>query len=223
MRYLSFATSLALLTAIGCQRAADQKPAPAAAPPVKTVPVAAKPLAEQFADFKREHHEREQKFYSQLSADRNDNEKINQANKDWQQFAMQHAAKLKALIKTNAGDPAAFDGLLVLVGELRYPLDEDLIKLVNEKFLAEPRMGQLCFDLRQRGSEQWPEAILQAATKHALREVRGQAEFALGDYYRSKALPYGRPLPEAEQDKWLAEAAKHYTIALTDYSSATTP
>jgi hypothetical protein len=215
------------LIGAGCHRAAE--PA-TVAPPAKSVAeaktgaVASKPsLAEQFAEFQRAHQEREKKFYDQLRADRNDDEKISRANTEWQAFARQQADQLIALIKAHRTDLAAFDGILVLVGEIRYPLDEDLVRLVQESFATHPRMGQLCFDLAHRGSEQWPEAILQAASRHPALDVRGQAEYALGDYYLSRALPYSQPLPEEEQAKWLAEAERHYSEVKTRYAAARSP
>src|SRR6476620_2005868 len=133
--------AMALIGA-GCQKATDPAPVPVTASPARPSQSVAEPkagpvvsnqsLTEQFADIKRKHQERERKFYDQLSADRADNEKISRANTEWQAFARQQADQLKALIKENRDNPAAFDGILVLVGELRYPLDEDLVQLVQE-------------------------------------------------------------------------------------------
>jgi len=183
-----------------------------------------KSLADQFAGIKKEHQEREKKFYNDLREHRKDDKKIGELNDEYHTFARKQAEALKALIKKHGDDPAAFEGVLVLVGELRYPLDDDLVKLVTDKHSANPKMGQLCYDLRYRSSEAWAEKILtETGAKHPDKAVRGVAVYSLGVYHRTRAQPYGQKLTEEEQQKRFAEAAKHFTEVTKAYAEVTTP
>src|SRR5262249_22627567 len=101
-------------------------------------------LADRIAALKEEHREREKQFYDELRRVRNDQEQVNKANQDYHEFNHRQAERLKALIREHGQDPVAFEGILVLVGELCYPLDDDLVRLVLQHHRADPRMGQLC-------------------------------------------------------------------------------
>src|SRR5262249_49938731 len=132
--------------------------------------------------------------------------------------------ELTALLKAHGKEPAAFEGILVLVGELRYYLDDELVRLVLKEHLADARMGRLCFDLRFRSTESWARQLLEAAAEeHPQKEVRGQALYALGVYHRYRARPFGEKLSEEEQAKRLAEAARYFTEVAKGYAAATTP
>jgi hypothetical protein len=184
----------------------------------------AKALADRIATIKKEHQEREKKFYNDLRTYRDDNKKIGELNDENSKANNKQAEELTALIKAHGKESAAFEGILVLVGELRYPLDNDLVQLVLKQHLADPKMGQLCFDLRYRSTESWAEELLKAAAeKHPQKEVRGQALYALGAYHHYRAQPYGEKLSEEEQAKRWAEAARYFTEVTKSYAAVKTP
>jgi hypothetical protein len=201
---------------------AEQQQAPAKATADPKASEQDKALAGQVAALNKDYHEREKKFYDDLGTFRNDKKKISDLNREFGEFARKQADKLSALIKRHETAPAAFEGILVLVGDIRYPLDDDLVRLVLKHHLADPRMGRLCFDLRYRSTESWAEKILkEVAANHPQKAVRGQAVYALGDYYRPH--PWGPKRSEAEQAKQLAEAARYYTEVTRTYADVPTP
>lgn len=189
-----------------------------------------KSLADQIAAIKKEHQEREKKFHDDLRTFSDDDKKVIDLNQEFAEFARTQADKLTALIKRHGKEPAAFEGILVLVrglgelGEFRFPLDDDLVQLVLQHHLANPKMGQFCFDLRYRSTESWAEKVLQeAAAKHPGEAVRGQAVYSLGVYHRYRAQPWGEKITEDEQAKRFAEAAKYFTEVTKRYAAVTTP
>jgi hypothetical protein len=150
--------------------------------------------------------------------------KIGELNDEYEQFTDKQADELTALIKPHGKEPAAFEGILVLVGELRYPLDDELVQLTLKQHLTHAKIGSLCFELRFRSTESWARELLEAvATKHTEKAVRGQALYALGVYHRYRAQPNSESLSEEETAKRLAEAAKHFTEVTKGYAAVTTP
>jgi len=110
------------------------------------------------------------------------------------------------------------------VGDMRYPLDDSLTEIVLDHHLADADMGRLCFALRYRGGEAWAERILTAAAeRHPQRDVRGKAAFALGDYYRNEAFPWGREAPEAKKAELLAAAGRRYHQTVAEFAETPTP
>jgi hypothetical protein len=183
-----------------------------------------KSLADRIAAIKKEHQERERKFYEDLRTFRADDKKINDLNAEYQEFTRKQADSLKTLIKQHGKEPAAFDGILVFLGELRYPLDDNMVQLVVQQHSANPKMGQLCFDLQYRTTEEWAEKLLkEAAAKHPDKAVRGQAIYSLGAYHRNRAQPWGEKISEDEQIKRFDEAAKCFTDVTRNYATVTTP
>lgn len=183
-------------------------------------------LAEQIATIQREHEQRQRQFYDELRAAGRDDATVSRANDEWQTFVRGHADRLKALIRAHPDDPAAFEGILVLAGTARWPLDDDMVQMVLGQHRDHPKMGQLCFDLRQRGRESWAERIIRAtAERHALPAVRGQALYALADYYRYRGLPVtGNPRPDAaDAQRWLAQAERDYTEVVRNSSGVRAP
>jgi hypothetical protein len=184
----------------------------------------AKSLADRIAAIKKEHQEREKKFYDDLRTFRDDNKKVGELNDEYSKSTRKQAEELTALIKAHGKEPTAFEGILVLVGELSYPLDDELVQLVLKQHLADARMGLLCFKLRYRSTEAWAGTLLEAAAgKHPRKEVRGQALYALGVYHRYRAQPYGKKLSEDEEARYLAEAAKYFTDVVKNYATVKTP
>ena len=192
-------------------------------PPNLRADDATKVLVDQIAAIKQAHQELKKRFYDDLHTFRADSKKISDLNQDYNKSAAKQADELTALIKEHGKEPAAFDGILVLAGELSYPLDDELVKLVLDKHLADPKMGQLCFDLRYRSTESWAEKLLEAGTKHPGEDVRGQALYALGVYHRYRARPYGKKLSEEEEAEEFAAAAKYFKKVVKDYAAVMTP
>jgi hypothetical protein len=181
-------------------------------------------VADQIAQIKKEHQERKKSFYENLRAAKDDQKKISDLNREYHEAVRKLADQLTALIKAHGKEPAAAAGLWVLVGELRYPLDDDLVKLLLQYHLADPDMGKLCFELRYRSTEAWAEKILaETSVKHPQRAVRGQALYALGDYHRYRAQPWGENLSEAEAAKRFARAATYFTEVAKTYADVSTP
>lgn len=180
-------------------------------------------LAARVGAIKVEYQQRERQFEEELRAAKHDHEKIARSNEEFQQFTSVQAAKLTRLIRNNGKDPAALEGILVLVEQLGYFLNDEQVELVLVEHLTDPRMGRLCFAVSNR-NEPWVEQILQAtAARHPERNARAQATYALGDYWRNRALPYGRDVPAAGRAQWLAEAAKQYTEVRQTYTAVPTP
>ncbi len=219
--------AIGLLALTGARAVADDPPRPDRPKPPGDAPGAesAKPLADRIAAVKRDYLEREKKFYDELRAAKRDEKKIREANDRNQAENREAADKIRAMIKEGGKDPAAFDGILVLVGTLRYFLEPEETELVLRHHLANPKMGQLCFDLRYRPNEAWSERILkEVAAKHPDRAVRGQALFALGDYHRNgtRRFTHGK-LTEAEEAERLAKAEQFYTEVAKDHATDPTP
>src|SRR6266851_230167 len=180
-------------------------------------------LADQVAAIKKEYKEQEQKFYDDLRAAKNDEKKIRELNQQYLAVQFKPAYKLTALIKAHPQEKDAFEGILVLVGEMRYSHDSELVTLVRKHHMDNPKMGQLCFHYMYR-REEWVEGLLQdTATKHSQQAARGQAEYALGMYYRHLAQPWGKKLAEEEETKLLEEATRHFTAVTKNYASIATP
>jgi hypothetical protein len=128
-----------------------------------------------------------------------------------------------ALIRAHGKDPAAFEGILVLVDF--WFLEDDLVQLVLEHHLANPKMGKLCFAISFRANAEWVEKILkETAAKHPQQAVRGQAMYALGDYYRYRAQPPGGgERSDKEKAKYFAESARCFTEVTKKYADAPMP
>jgi|SRR5665213_949656 len=188
---------------------------------------AAKSLTDKIAAIKKEYQEREKKFYDDLRTFRADSKKISDLGYEYNKAANKQAEELIALIKAHGKEPAAFEGILVLAGEWHYPLDDELVQLVLDKHLADPKMGRFCFDLSWRSTESWAEKLLDAAAaKNPHEAVRGQALYSLGVYHRLRAEPsrFGeKKFSDEEAAKRLAEAAKYFTEVVKNYAAVMTP
>lgn len=183
-----------------------------------------KPLAEQFAAFKQAHQQRDKQFMDELRAVGRDDAKVDQANVNYHKFVQEQAQQLTNLIKKNRDQPDVVDGVLVLVGELRFPLDDELVQLVLDRHVTNAKMGELCFHLRYRRTEEWAEKIIrETVAKTPDHAVRGQATYALADYNRERALPYGEKVSEENKTRWLQEAATHFTSVVKQYADVLTP
>src|SRR5262249_44259640 len=130
--------AIGLLALAGARAGADDPPRPDPPKPPGQVPAAesAKPLADRIAAAKRDYLEREKKFYDDLRAAKDDMKKVREANDRHSAESREAADKLRAMVKEGGKDPAAFDGILVLVGTLRYFLTEEQTELVLRHHLA---------------------------------------------------------------------------------------
>jgi hypothetical protein len=200
---------------------------PAAAAPPSAGPQAGPTpsLADQFAAIKKEHEQRERQFRDELRAADGDREKARRISKEQDAFTRRQADRIVALVRSHRDDPVAFDGVLVLVGTVRSFLPDDLVKLVLERHTAHPRMGELCFHLCYRTSEEWAERIIKAAVNHPVPETRGQVVYALADYCRGRAVRLAgeqQPMPE-DAKRAFAQAERYYTDVAKNYADVRTP
>jgi hypothetical protein len=177
-------------------------------------------LADQIQAIKKEHQKRQKKFYDDLRTFRDDDKKIRELNDDYQAFARKQIDMLKALIKDHAKDPDVFEGFLVLVGEVSYSLDEELVSLLLKHHLSHPKMGQLCFDLRYHKQPTTEQVLKEVVAKHPQAAVRGVALYALGDYHRPNSW---EKVSEAEEVRRLAEAEKCYQEVAKTYADVPAP
>jgi thiol-disulfide isomerase/thioredoxin len=178
-------------------------------------------MAERITAIKKTYKERESRFMEELRAAKRDMPKQSDANQRFRNDATKLVKELITLLKDHGNDPAAFDGILLLVGPMAYPLDDSLVAIVNKHHLSDPKMGQLCAELGEsRGGETWAEEILKAVVAaHPDAAVRGQATLSLGDYYRQAALwPHGVTVPDEQKDQWLAKARDFYTAVGKDFA-----
>jgi peroxiredoxin len=198
------------------------------------------PLSERIAQIERAQNERYKQFHDQLQSIASDRKqmsdaeygkKIAEANDNYGQSVTPAADDLIALIKANRADPDVVDGLIVLERNMSYSLTSDraLARIVLEDQLANPKIGALCFQLYRFHDDDISENILTTvAEKHPLREVRGQATYALGEYYRQTArddwggLAQTTRSPE-QSSALLARAEKQFTDVLNNFADVKTP
>lgn len=199
---------------------AERAAARATAKPAEPDPA----VAQRIAAIAQEHAQRETQFRAELNGLRGDDQKARDANDRYFADKQERARDIMFVISEHATDRAAFDGVLLLVEKMGYFLDDSLTEIVLDHHLADSRMGRLCFALRSRGGEAWAARILKTAAEvHPEPKVRGQAIFALGDYYRNQAFPDGRDLPEAKRAALLADAERCYQRAADDFAQMPTP
>ncbi len=162
------------------------------------------PLAARFEALKRRFESREKNFHDELVAANRlapeaRSKKITDENATFQRDWHAMADEVRTLIRAHPADPAAFEGIILLPGLMRSFLDDDLVKIVRDHFMDDPRMGQLCASLAYR-TEDWSGGILRdVASGHPDRKVRGQATFALGMWWRhsTEAMTLGRDRTDA--------------------------
>src|SRR5262245_16323382 len=124
--------------------------------------LAAEPsVSEQVARMASDFAALEKSFHDELVAAKRDDAKVSEANRVYQEKWRKAADEVQALVKRHPEDPAALDGILLLTGDMRWTLDDELSKLALRK-KDDPRMGQLCFNLMYRGGEPWAESIVEA-------------------------------------------------------------
>lgn len=177
-------------------------------------------MSEQVAKMKTDFAALEKWFNEELIAAKQDQKKVIEANRIYQEKWRKAADDAIALVKQHPDDPV--DGLILLTGDMRWILDDELTKLaIRNK--ADSRMGQLCFDLMHRGGEPWAESITKAvAESNPSRDVRARAIFAQGYQRYNKAFPYGRTVPDREREGAIQEARKYFTEA-AKYTDVKTP
>src|SRR5262249_46350449 len=164
-------------------------------------------LAARFEELKRRFEAREKAFHDELVAANKlgqgaRSKKITDENEAFQRDWFAMADEVRALIRAHPGDPAAFEGIILLPGLMRSPLTDALARIVRGRFLDDPRMGRLWAALAYR-TEDWSAGILKdVATGHPDRNVRGQATYALGMWWRhsTEAMIPGRDRPEPEKE-----------------------
>ena len=182
------------------------------------------PLSDQIARMGHDFAALEKSFHEELVAAKRDQKKIIEANQIYQKKWQKAAEELNTLIKRYPDDPACLDGILLLTGEMRWTLDEELRELALRKQSGgSPRMGKLCFNLRQRGTEPWAQKIVDAvAESNPSRDVRAQAVFCQGSLCYEAAFPYGRTVPQETREP-LVEKARGFFTEAAKYVDVKTP
>jgi len=193
------------------------------------------PLAEQIAQIAKEHEKHDKEFHDELNRLGRERKKltredylkqVGQANQDYNAYLMPAAKALIELLKANPQDPAVIDGLVLLNGPMRHSLnvDGELVRIVLEDQIANPKLGLLCHELRFANNDVVAEAILKTAIeKHPAREVQGQATYALGEYYRQTARDeFGPPKTEEQKEGILANAEKYLALAVERFGDVKT-
>jgi peroxiredoxin len=186
------------------------------------------PLAAQFAALKQRFEAREKRFHEALVAanklePKARSRKITDENETFQRDWHLMADEVRKLIRAHPADAAAFEGINLLPGLMRSFLDDDLVKIVRDHFMNDPRMGQLCDALAYR-SEDWSGDVLKdVAARHPDRHVRGQATYALGMWWRfgPDTVILGRDHSESVTRQCLAEAKRFFTQVCEDYADVT--
>src|SRR5262245_42610920 len=119
---------LTLVVAVlaGPAAVADDPPKPLARP----APEQEQTLEARIAALRQNAKDRDKKFLEDLRAAKGDRKQVQEANERNRTETREAADKLRALIREGGADSAAFEGVLVLVKELRYFLDDELTQQV---------------------------------------------------------------------------------------------
>ncbi len=170
-------------------------------------------LSEQVARMAKDFASVETAFHDELVAAKHDDAQVGMTNDVYREKWQKAADEVTALIKRHPDDPGALDGILLLTGDMRWTLDDELLALAL-KHKDDPRMGQLCFNLMDRGMEPWALSIVEAvAESNPSREVRAQAVFCRGRQHYESAFPYGETLSEEVRAPRVTKARKYFTEA----------
>ena len=182
-------------------------------------------LAEKFAALKRRYEAREKAFHDALAAANKlapevRSKKIADENRSFKRDWFALAEEVRALIRAHPADPAALEGIILLPGPMRSFLDDDLVKIVRDHFMDDPRMGRLCAALASR-TENWSRGILRdVAVDHPDRAVRAQATYSLGMWWRysAESKTPGHDRIESDKEQRLAEARRLFTRVTQEYA-----
>ena len=230
-----FATSV---TCLAADDAKDRDTAKASASPSQSAgaETAQPPLAERIAVIANFHRDRKKQFYDELQSLAHEHKqlseaeygkKVSEANQKYNEYLRSAADQLIALIKSNRTDPDVLEGLILLQGDMSYSLSVDplLAEIVLNDQMKSPKMGRLCYQMCYYNNDKVAETILTAmAEKHPMREVRGQATYALGEYYRETARDdWGRPMTPEQTASLLANAAKKFDDVIKNFGDVKSP
>jgi thiol-disulfide isomerase/thioredoxin len=226
------AVAVILSTPLQMTRAAE----PATPTPTEQSNADATTLSQQIAAIAKVHRAKEKSFHDELQAIARQHKELSQeqytqrvsdANQKYNEYLQPVAQKLIELIKAHRTDPDVIDGIILLEGPMSHSLnvDEELIRIVLEDQLQNPKLGQLCYQMRYSNNDVVAEAILKnTVEKHAVADVRGQAAYALGEYYRQTARKdWGRNLTDADQSVLLDQAAAAFRLVLETYAELKSP
>jgi peroxiredoxin len=172
-----------------------------------------KPLAERITALKHEFEARVKTVSSELAAARKAGAKggskeikavIGNFQRDWEKTA----EKVVTLVRAHPTDPATFEGILLLRGGF----DDDILELVRQHFLNDPRMGRLCADLQWRVIDSSMDLLRDIAAKSPNRQIRGQATYSLGQYAQGlrKELIANHRLSDSDQEQLMSPIARKF-------------
>ena len=181
------------------------------------------PLADKIARTDKEFAALEKHFHDEFVAAGRDDQEVRDANKVYQDKWHKAAEELKVLLRGHPDDPATLNGILSLTGARRTFLEDDLAEIALKR-RDDPRMSEICFNIRYRGGEPWAQRIFTEVAEHnPSSAVRTQATFCRGEQFRDQAFPWGRVLPAEQKDPLLSDARKYYSQALHGGKDVKTP
>jgi len=210
-RYPVIALAVFALPAL-CLSAQQRQAKPAAEP--------AGSLGEQIAVIKKEQQGREKKFNVDLAGAK-DNKKLTELNdKHWAEVVAA-ARKIKSLIKANPKDPDVVTGVMVLQGVFNYYLEEEILQILRQHHWSNPRLGQICFNLRHTTYQGTDKFLEDVAAHHPDRGTRAYAAYALAEFKRPH--PGQADMRAADAERAFAEARRWYTEVSGKYADVRTP
>ncbi len=186
-----------------------------------------KPLIERIAALKLQFEAREKALSNELDSARTVGKrgsearakKINEVIGNYQRDEQAIADKVIALVRSHPTGPAAFEGIILL----RASVDDDLLEIVREHFMNDPRIGQFCASLAARAKDSSKRLLRDIAAKSTDRRIRGQATYSLGLYSCNlhRQMVTGRNLTDSQQDSLLAEAQGYFDRVVENYPDVT--
>lgn len=148
-------------------------------------------------------------------------EKILEANRAYRRDTDAIDEEVRKLIRTHPAEPAAFEGVVLLVDTMSSFLDEDLVRIVRDHFLDDPRMSRLCEPLAQRWEDWAGDLLRDVSARHPDRVVRGRAAFALAKLNCTASMgKVGEVTSEAREVR-LAEARTWFQKVAVEFADLT--
>lgn len=102
--------------------------------------VAEPSVSDQIAKIRSDFAALEKSFHAELVAAKHDNKKVREANRVYNKKWHEASDKVRAVVKGHPDDPGCLEGILLLTGEMRSYLDDELRDLALRR-KDDPRMG----------------------------------------------------------------------------------
>jgi thiol-disulfide isomerase/thioredoxin len=170
---------------------------------------APEPLSDRFETIAAKSRELEHDYRRTIEAAQQDEEKIIGAGRAHRMKLKLLMQSLKDLVKEHRDDPAALDGLILLVTTMPMSLDEEMVAVAMEH-ADDDRVGRLC-GLVMGLDDVWSSELLERVQeKSRRREIRGQAAYFGGVTFYARALHTDRKLSREQIDELLGRARACY-------------